>query len=449
MDERQTRTKVLSMVRRYHAQAFGSAGKPFAPGDHIPYGGRVFDAEELVTLVDAALDFWLTAGPYAQQLETRLAEWLGSDHCALTNSGSSANLLAVSALCASSLGPRRIQPGDEVITVAAGFPTTVTPIIQNQAVPVFVDVAVPTYNIDVTCLEAALSTRSKAVLLAHTLGNPFDVETVLAFCRRHELWLIEDNCDALGSQVRLDGRWRCTGTIGDIGTCSFYPAHQITTGEGGAILTRSAQLHRTMVSLRDWGRDCWCASGEENACRRRFSQQHGELPFGYDHRYVYSHFGYNLKITDLQAAIGCAQLAKLPDFIAARLKNWSLLREGLRGLEEWLILPEATPYTAPSWFGFAISVRNPFFFSRDELVRFLEKHRIQTRMLFAGNIIKHPCFDDMRSAGRGYRTVGPLEQTEFIMNHTFWIGVYPGITPAMTEYIIDVIHRFCANRGLK
>jgi CDP-6-deoxy-D-xylo-4-hexulose-3-dehydrase len=449
MDERQTRAELLALVRRYHAQAFGSAGKPFAPGDRIPYGGRVFDAEELVSLVDAALDFWLTAGPCAQQLERRLGEWLGSGHCALTNSGSSANLLAVSALCTPSLGPRRIQPGDEVITVAAGFPTTVTPIIQNQAVPVFVDVALPTYNVDVACLEAALSPRSKAVLLAHTLGNPFDVETVLAFCRRHALWLIEDNCDALGSRVHIDGQWRLTGTIGDIGTCSFYPAHQITTGEGGAVLTSSAQLQRIMVSLRDWGRDCWCAPGEENACRRRFCQQHGELPLGYDHRYVYSHFGYNLKMTDLQAAIGCAQIAKLPAFIAARRKNWGLLREGLNEFEPWLILPEPTPGSEPSWFGFALSVRDPSAFTRDELVRCLEEHRIQTRTLFAGNITKHPCFDEMRRSGSGYRTVGPLERTDFIMNHTFWIGVYPGITPAMIEHIIEVIRGFFAGRSLR
>jgi CDP-6-deoxy-D-xylo-4-hexulose-3-dehydrase len=442
LDERQAKAEVIASVLHYYDLKFGSTAKQFSPGDRIPYGGRVFGSEELINLVDSALAFWLTSGEYARNLEMNLSQFLGSSFCALTNSGSSANLLAISALAVPELGRKRIQKGDEVITVAAGFPTTITPIIQNGAVPVFVDVSLPTYNIDCNYLEAALSKRTKAVLLAHTLGNPFDLQTVTAFCNHYDLWLIEDNCDALGSQYFLSGQWRCTGAIGDIGTCSFYPAHQITTGEGGAVLSNDPRLHRTMTSLRDWGRDCWCESGRENACGKRFHQKHGELPFGYDHKYVYSHFGYNLKITDLQAAIGCAQLSKLPDFIASRRSNWTLLYNGLKEFEEWLVLPEPTTHSNPSWFGFPISVRKQNLFSRSELVSYLEANNIQTRMLFAGNIIKHPCFDELRRIGNGYRVAGPLESTEFIMANTFWVGVYPGITQTMVDFIIDTIRRF-------
>lgn len=417
--------------------------KAFAPGDRIPYAGRVFDEAEIGNLIDSSLDFWLTTGRYAERFEREFANFLGVQHCSLTNSGSSANLLAFMALTSSKLGDRRIKPDDEVITVAAGFPTTVAPIIQYGAIPVFVDVAFPTYNIDVTQLDAALSSRTKAVMVAHTLGNPFDLATVKAFCDKHGLWLIEDNCDALGSRYCLHGQWRYTGSIGHIGTSSFYPPHHMTMGEGGAVYTNDTQLKRLVESFRDWGRDCWCPSGRDNTCNNRFGQQFGELPFGYDHKYVYSHFGYNLKVTDMQAAIGCAQLEKLTGFIEARRNNWQLLRDGLAGLEDRLILPEATPNSDPSWFGFLLTVREGKGITRDRIVNHLESKGIQTRMLFAGNLIKHPCFDEMRSTGQGYRVVGSLEQTERIMRDTFWVGVYPGMTEEMLEYIAQQIRAAC------
>ena len=413
--------------------------KAFAPGDRIPYAGRVFDAAEIANLIDASLDFWLTTGRYAERFEREFAEFLGIQHCSLTNSGSSANLLAFMALTSPKLGERRITPGDEVITVAAGFPTTVAPIIQYGAVPVFVDVSFPTYNIDASQLEAAVSPRTRAVMVAHTLGNPFDLAAVRAFCDRHRLWLVEDNCDALGSRYQLNGVWRQTGTIGHIGTSSFYPPHHMTMGEGGAVYTDDTQLKRLVESFRDWGRDCWCPSGRDNTCSNRFGQQFGELPFGYDHKYVYSHFGYNLKVTDMQAAIGCAQLQKLPGFIETRKRNWRLLRESLSEVQDRFLLPEATENADPSWFGFLLTVREGTGLTRDRIVAGLEAKGIQTRMLFAGNLIKHPCFDDMRRTGTGYRVVGDLTVTERIMRDTFWVGVYPGMTEAMVAYLAETI----------
>jgi len=418
--------------------------KTFSPGDRIPYAGRVFDEREIANLIDSSLDFWLTTGRYAERFETEFAQFLGVQHCSLTNSGSSANLLAFMALTSPKLGERRIKKGDEVITVAAGFPTTVAPIIQYGAVPVFVDVSFPTYNIDCSQLENALSEKSKAVMVAHTLGNPFDLSAVKAFCDKHNLWLIEDNCDALGSKYLYKGVWRYTGTIGHIGTSSFYPPHHMTMGEGGAVYTNDTQLKRLVESFRDWGRDCWCPSGRDNTCGNRFGQQFGELPFGYDHKYVYSHFGYNLKVTDMQAAIGCAQLEKLPGFIKARKRNWNLLREGLANLTDKFILPEATENADPSWFGFLLTVREGAGFTRDKIVGHLEAKGIQTRMLFAGNLIKHPCFDEMRRAGFGYRVVGDLAATEQIMNDTFWVGVYPGMSEGMVEFMIKTIRGFNA-----
>ena len=417
--------------------------KIFTPGDRIPYAGRVFDDREVAALIDSSLDFWLTTGRYAERFESEFAQFLGAQHCSLTNSGSSANLLAFMALTSPKLGERRIKKGDEVITVAAAFPTTVAPIIQFGAVPVFVDVSFPTYNIDCSLLENALSEKTKAVMVAHTLGNPFDLAAVKSFCDRHNLWLIEDNCDALGSKYLYKGEWRYTGTIGDIGTSSFYPPHHMTMGEGGAVYTDDLMLKRLVESFRDWGRDCWCPSGKDNTCNNRFGQQFGELPYGYDHKYVYSHFGYNLKVTDMQAAIGCAQLEKLPAFIEARKKNWKLLREGLAGLEDFLILPEPTDNADPSWFGFLLTVREGAGFTRDKIVNQLENKQIQTRMLFAGNLTKHPCFDEMRKEGEGYRVIGNLDATDRIMCNTFWVGVYPGMTTEMVEYMIETIKSVC------
>lgn len=426
--------------------------KTFKPGDRIPYAGRVFDEKEIANLIDSSLDFWLTTGRYAEKFEKEFAEFLGVQHCSLVNSGSSANLLAFMALTSPKLGDRQIRKGDEVITVAAGFPTTVAPIIQYGAVPVFVDVTLPTYNIDCSQLEEALSEKTKAVMVAHTLGNPFDLQATKVFCDKHNLWLIEDNCDALGSRYQLNGEWKCTGTIGHIGTSSFYPPHHMTMGEGGAVYTNDTTLKRLVESFRDWGRDCWCPSGRDNTCGERFNRQFGELPKGYDHKYVYSHFGYNLKVTDMQAAIGCAQLEKLPGFIETRKKNWQILRDGLSGLGECFILPEATHNSDPSWFGFLLTVRKEADFSRNQLVAHLEAKGIQTRMLFAGNLIKHPCFDEMRANGNGFRVVinphssqpsTPLPITDQIMNDTCWIGVYPGMQEGMLEFMIDTIKGFC------
>ena len=394
-----------------------------------------------------------TLGPFVEKFEKEFARFLRVDHCSLTNSGSSANLLALMALTSPTLGDRRIKKGDEVITVAVAFPTTVAPIVQYGAIPVFVDVSLPTYNIDCNQLEAALSDRTKAVMLAHTLGNPFHLKAVKEFCERHNLWLIEDNCDALGSKYLYKDEWKYTGTIGHIGTSSFYPPHHITMGEGGAVYTNDAELKKIIESLRDWGRDCWCPSGKDNTCGNRFSKQFSDLPQGYDHKYVYSHFGYNLKVTDMQAAIGCAQLEKLPSFIEARKKNWQLLRDGLAELRDRFILPEATENSDPSWFGFLLTVREDAGFTRDAIVKYLEKNGIQTRMLFAGNLLKHPCFDEMRRSGQDYRVIPnsthqrfnsstPLPVTEAIMRDTFWVGVYPGMTEAMLEFMIGKIKEF-------
>lgn len=415
-------------------------------GERIPYAGRVFDENEIINLIDASLEFWLTAGKYANKFEKELAGFLGVNYCSLTNSGSSANLLAFMALTSPELGDRRIKKGDEVITIAAGFPTTVAPIIQYGAIPVFIDITLPTYNIDCIQLEHALSDRTKAVMIAHTLGNPFDIQAVKDFCDKHDLWLIEDNCDALGSKYLFNGEWKYTGTFGHIGTSSFYPPHHITMGEGGAVYTNDSQLKRIVESLRDWGRDCWCPSGHDDTCKKRFKWQFGELPYGYDHKYVYSHFGYNLKITDLQAAIGCVQLEKLPDFIEARNKNWKRLRDGLAGLSDKFILPEPTEGSDPSWFGFLLTVREGAGLTRDEIVQYLEANGIQTRMLFAGNLIKHPCFDEMRKSSEGFRIVGSLENTDRIMRDTFWVGVYPGMSNPQLDYIIASIKEFVSKQ---
>ena len=439
------KAKILELSAQYYRLQH-SPRRDFVQGERITYGGRVFDEQEIMNVVDSALDFWLTTGPYAADFERRFADFLSIGHCSLTNSGSSANLLAFMALTSPQLGQRRICRGDEVITVAAGFPTTVAPIVQFGAVPVFVDVTLPTYNIDADRLREALSSKTKAVMLAHTLGNPFDLQTVKAFCDQYGLWLVEDNCDALGSRYCLDGQWRYTGTIGHLGTSSFYPPHHMTMGEGGAVYTDDAQLKRIVESLRDWGRDCWCASGKDDTCRHRFDRQYGELPFGYDHKYVYSHFGYNLKVTDLQAAIGCAQLTKLPSFVAARRENWQQLWQGLADLQDVLLLPQATEHSEPSWFGFLLTVHENAGFSRDELVAFLEANGVQTRMLFAGNLLKHPCFDEMRRSGEGYRVVGDLCGTDRIMRRTFWLGVYPGLRPGMIECIVRLIHEFVGGR---
>ena len=443
--EKELRRKALEAAVAY-SRAVHAPRQGFTPGERIGYGGRWFDEREMELLIDASLDFWLTAGRYAEAFEARFAGFLGIGRAALVNSGSSANLLAFMALTSPELGERRIQRGDEVITVAAGFPTTVTPILQYGAVPVFVDVTLPTCNVDCSRLEAALSPRSRAVMLAHTLGNPFDLAAVKAFCEKHQLWLIEDNCDALGARYCLGGEWRQSGTIGDLGTSSFYPPHHMTMGEGGAVYSDNPQLMRIVESLRDWGRDCWCPPGKDDSCGRRFDRSFGELPAGYDHKYVYSRFGYNLKVTEMQAAIGCAQLDKLPDMIAARKRNWALLREGLAGLEEFFILPEATAQSDPSWFGFLLVVRPGAPFTRAEVVAHLEGRGIQTRMLFAGNLVRQPCFDELRGTQSGYRVAGDLENTDRIMRDAFWLGVYPGLTPEMLGFVCDEMHRFAGRR---
>ncbi len=439
--QEELKNQILELTKEYYKETHGQK-KEFKPGEtFVNYGGRYFNDAEMVNLVDSSLDFWLTAGPWAQKFEKEFARWLGLRYCSLTNSGSSANLLAFSALTSPKLGDRRIKRGDEVITVACGFPTTVTPCIQYGAVPVFVDVTVPQYNIDVTKLEEALSPKTKAVMIAHSLGNPFDLKAVKEFCDRHNLWLVEDNCDALGSTYEIAGEIRKTGTIGDLGTSSFYPPHHMTMGEGGAVYTDNPLLHKIVNSFRDWGRDCWCMGGMDNTCGCRFTKQFGQLPVGYDHKYVYSHFGYNLKVTDMQAAIGCAQLEKLDDIVAHRRHNFKVLREGLEGTP-WLILPEPQRHSNPSWFGFLISVEPDAPFTRNDLSRYLEAHKIQTRNLFAGNLLKHPAFDQMRESGNGYRVVGNLSGTDFIMNNTLWIGVYPGMTNEMLQYMIDTIKEF-------
>ncbi len=438
----EVRQQILDLTREYYREVHGQK-RDFKPGEtFVNYGGRYFDDDEMVNLVDSSLDFWLTAGPWAHKFEARLAKWLGVKYCAACNSGSSANLLAFFALTSPKLGEKAIKRGDEVITVAAGFPTTVNPIIQFGAVPVFVDVALPGFDIDVAQLETAYSPKVKAVMLAHSLGNPFNVKVVKEFCEKYDLWLIEDNCDALGSEYTIDGETRKTGTWGHIGTSSFYPPHHMTMGEGGAVYTNDPLLDKIVRSFRDWGRDCWCVGGVDNTCKMRFTGQFGELPQGYDHKYVYSHFGFNLKITDMQAAIGCAQLDKLDTIVAARRKNWARLYNGLKDLPQ-LILPEAEANSNPSWFGFLIAVKEDAGFSRNELTSFLESRRIQTRNLFAGNLIKHPVFDEMRKTGKGYRAVGELKMTDFVMNNGFWIGVYPGMTDEMLDWMIQSIRDFC------
>ena len=423
---------ILQAVGQYYQEHHRKG--PYRLGGRIQYAGRVYDETELRCLVDAALDFWLTAGDYTKRFEKGLAAYLGVPFCSLVCSGSAANLLAVSALTSPLLGQRQLKRGDEVITVAAGFPTTAAPIVQCGLVPVFVDVKLPACNVDVSMLERAKSERTKAVILAHTLGCPFDLTAVKAFCDQYGLWLIEDNCDALGAEYQIDGVWRKTGTVGDIGTSSFYPAHHITTGEGGAVYTANPLLHRILRSLRDWGRDCVCSGGEDNTCGHRFTGRFGTLPAGYDHKYVYSHLGYNLKATDLQAAVGTAQLEKLPEFVARRRENWAFLRRALEPLEGQLLFQEAGAESRPSWFGFLMTVRPESTVSRDEMVSHLEAHNIQTRPLFAGNLTRHPCFQNLRE-GVDYRIAGTLEVTDQVMNNSFWVGVYPGMEREMLEEI--------------
>ncbi len=434
-NEQQARAEMLEMVKEYCNTYH--VNKAYQFGDRIPYARRVYDENEMVNLVDSALEFWLTSGRYTDEFEKKFAEYLGIKYCSLVNSGSSANLLAFMTLTSPLLGKRRVLPGDEVITVAAGFPTTVTPMLQYGAIPVFIDVTIPQYNIDVTQLQNALSEKTKAVMIAHTLGNPFELKIVKDFCNKHNLWLVEDNCDALGSKYEIDGEWKYTGTIGDMGTSSFYPPHHMTMGEGGAVYTNNPLLHKIMRSFRDWGRDCVCPSGMDNLCNHRFDKQYGELPLGYDHKYVYSHFGYNLKATDMQAAIGCAQLEKLESFTQARIKNFKYLSERLSNTEDKLILPKACPNSKPSWFGYLITCREGV--NKNIVVQYLEENGVQTRMLFAGNLIKQPCFDEMRKSGEGYRIVGELSATDRIMQDSFWIGVYPGMTESMLDYMVKKI----------
>ena len=436
-NENEARKEIKDLVSAYYNQ-FKTPQKDFNPGDRVCYASRVFDEKEMCSLTDAMLDFWLTTGRFSAQFEKEFAAWLGVKYAHLVNSGSSANLLAFMALTAPELGERRINRGDEVITVACGFPTTVSPILQYGAVPVFVDVTVPQYNIDVKRLESALSNKTKAVMIAHTLGNPFDLKTVKEFCDKHNLWLVEDNCDALGSKYTIDGETRFTGTWGDIGTSSFYPPHHMTMGEGGCVYTNNPQLHRLILSYRDWGRDCVCPSGRDNFCGHRYDGQFGQLPQGYDHKYVYSHLGYNLKITDLQAAIGVEQLKKFPSFIDRRIHNWERLRKALAPVQNKLILPEPAENSVPSWFGFLISVRPESGINRNDITKYLEDHNIQTRLLFSGNLIKHPCFDEFRDTDT-YRVSGALENTDFIMNNSFWVGVYPGMTDEMIDYMAKII----------
>jgi CDP-6-deoxy-D-xylo-4-hexulose-3-dehydrase len=425
------RKQILELVAEYYRAAFPE--RAFVAGETpVPVSGKVFDASELQFLVESGLDFWLTTGRFAARFEREFAEVFGLRHALLVNSGSSANLAALSSLTSPTLGERALRPGDEVITVATGFPTTVNPIIQNQLRPVFLDVDIPTYNVDVTQLEAALSDRTRAVMLAHTLGNPFDLAAVTEFTKRHHLWLIEDCCDAVGS--RYDGRH--VGGFGDLATVSFYPAHHITMGEGGCVLTNRPALKKLVESFRDWGRDCWCEPGVSNTCGKRFDWQLGELPCGYDHKYTYSHIGYNLKLTDMQAAVGVAQLSKLPGFIEARRQNFQTLSEGLRDLEEFFILPVATPNSDPSWFGFPLAVRPGAPFTRDAVVRHLEERRIATRLLFGGNLIRQPAYRDV-----SHRVVGELPNSDFVMNQVFWIGLYPGLSHQSLSYIVEVLHQ--------
>ena len=439
-NEAEAREQIKALVADYYKdfKAPAESKENFKPGDRVSYASRVYDEKEMMSLTEAMLDFWLTTGRFSNQFEKDFAAWIGVKYAHLVNSGSSANLIAFTVLTAPELGDRQIKRGDEVITVACGFPTTITPILQYGAVPVFVDVTVPQYNIDVTQLEAALSDKTKAVMIAHTLGNPFDLKAVKAFCDKHNLWLVEDNCDALGTQYTIDGETRFTGTWGDIGTSSFYPPHHMTMGEGGAVYTNNPKLHRLFLSYRDWGRACICPSGKDNYCGHRYDGQFGELPLGYDHKYTYNHFGYNLKVTDLQAAIGVEQLKKFPSFIERRRHNWDRLRKALEPVADKLVLPEPAENSRPSWFGFLISVRPSQNVNRNKVIRFLEEHNIQTRLLFSGNIIKHPCFDQIRGTD-AYRVVGDLTVSDYVVNNTFWVGVYPGMTDEMVDYMAKVI----------
>ncbi len=435
--QEQARQEILDLVADYCKTYHINNKKAYEPGDRIPYASRVYDEAEMVNLVDSALEFWLTSGRFTDEFEAKLAKYLGVRYCSLVNSGSSANLVAFMTLTSPLLKERQVRPGDEIITVAAGFPTTVTPAIQYGAVPVFVDVTIPQYNLDVTKLEEAYSEKTKAVMIAHTLGNPFDLKAVKDFCDRHGLWLIEDNCDALGSRYTIDGTEKFTGTVGDIGTSSFYPPHHMTMGEGGAVYTDNPLLNKIIRSFRDWGRDCVCPSGHDNLCGHRFDRQYGELPLGYDHKYVYSHFGYNLKATDLQASIGCAQLDKFPEFVERRRHNFDRLKAALADTTDKLILPEPCENSRPSWFGFLITCKEGI--DRNAVVQYVEKKGVQTRMLFAGNLTKHPCFDQMRKENRGYRIVGELTNTDRIMQDTFWVGVYPGMSDEMIDYMAKTI----------
>ncbi|EAA24619.1 CDP-4-dehydro-6-deoxy-D-glucose 3-dehydratase [Fusobacterium vincentii ATCC 49256] len=438
MTEKELRSQILELVDEY-CKNFYLKEKVFEEGDRISYGGRKFDSEEMINLVDSSLDFWLTSGRYCDKFEKEFGKILGVEYVSLVNSGSSANLIAFMALTAPELKERRINRGDEVITVACGFPTTIAPILQYGAVPVFLDVILPTYNIDVTQLEKALSPKTKAIMVAHSLGNPFNIKVVKEFCDKNNLWLIEDNCDALGSTYTINDETRLTGTWGDIGTSSFYPPHHLTMGEGGAVYTNNSLLNKLIRSYRDWGRDCMCASGQDNLCQHRFTRQFGELPLGYDHKYTYSHFGYNVKVTEMQAAIGCAQIKKLAKFTEIRRNNFNYLKENLKCLEDKLILPEATENSNPSWFGFLITVKEGV--DRRELVEYIEEHNIQTRALFAGNILKHPCFDEIRGTD-AYRVISDLENSNRILNDTFWIGVYPGMTKEKLDYMVKVIKKY-------
>lgn len=434
--EKEARERILMEVRAYCAQFHPL--KTYSQTNRIPYASRVYDGDEMCSLVDSALDFWLTAGRYVDTFEAEFAKYLGIRYVSTVNSGSSANLLAFMALTSPLLGDRAIKRGDEIITVAAGFPTTVAPCIQFGAVPVFVDVTIPQYNIDTTQLESAVSKKTKAVILAHTLGNPFNVAAVKTICDTYGLWLIEDNCDALGSEYVLDGERKYTGTFGDIGTSSFYPPHHMTMGEGGAVYTSNPLLHRIIRSMRDWGRDCVCPSGHDNQCGHRFDKQYGELPAGYDHKYVYSHFGYNLKITDMQAAIGCAQLKKLPIFAQRRRQHFTRLKEALAPVSDRLILPEPTENADPCWFGFLITCKDQI--DKSGMVRYIESQGIQTRMLFAGNLLKQPCFTALRRSGGSFHTIGDLPVTNRIMNRTFWVGVFPGLTDDVIDYMAATIN---------
>lgn len=430
--EKEARKQILDSVKEY-CDTFHNQKND--RNDYIPYASRVYDYHEMCNLVDSALEFWLTAGKYTDVFEKNFAKYLNVKYCSLVNSGSSANLIAFMALTSPLLGDRKINRGDEVITVAAGFPTTIAAIIQYGAVPVFVDMNIPQYNIEISYLEEAVSEKTKAVMLAHTLGNPFDLKAVKEFCQKHNLWLIEDNCDALGSTYEIDGEVKLTGTIGDIGTSSFYPPHHMTMGEGGAVYTNNPLLNKIVKSLRDWGRDCSCAPGQDNMCGHRFDKQYGELPIGYDHKYVYSHFGYNLKATDMQAAIGCAQLEKMPEFTARRKYNFNYIRKGLEDVQDKFILPEKCPNSDPSWFGFLITCKDGV--DKNKVVQFLENNGVQTRMLFGGNMTKQPCFTEMKKENKGYRIIGELKETDRIMNNTFWIGVYPGMTDEKLDYMIE------------